>query len=190
MSPLEPQPRDPTRIALGEKDIVVGRPKDAVRAIENRPAASKPLAFGADLLQARHHVADIGAALVIAPARDGLVEPAPGFEVVGLAVENLHAVQSGVDHDDAAVRKGPDRVRPAELTVARPVAAPSCDQGAGSIEAMDPARSIAVRDIDVAPNRDMHVGGRVEGPKRHAALAYPAEPFARWRADDHLMHVA
>jgi len=40
--------------------------------------------------------------------------------VLALAVEDLHAVQSAVDHDDAAVRKGPDRVRPAELTVARP----------------------------------------------------------------------
>jgi hypothetical protein len=41
---LEPQPRDPTRIAFGQKDIAVGRPGDAVRASENRPAAAKPLA--------------------------------------------------------------------------------------------------------------------------------------------------
>ena len=102
---LEPQPRDPTRIAFGQKDIAVGRPGNAVRAIENRPAAAKPLALGADLLQARHHVADIGAALIIAPDCDGPVEPAAGFEVLALAVEDLHAVRAAVDHDDTAVRK-------------------------------------------------------------------------------------
>src|ERR1700676_5767872 len=111
-------------MALGQKDIAVGHPEDAVRAIENRPAAPKPLAFGADLLQTRHHVADIGAALVIAPNRDGLVELAPAFEVPALAVEDLHAVRGAVDHDDATVRKGPDRMRPTELTFAGPVAAP------------------------------------------------------------------
>jgi len=42
-------------------------------------------------------------------------------------------------------------VRPAELTITRPVAAPACDQGAGGIEAMHLARRIAVRDIDLAP---------------------------------------
>src|SRR6202795_4258091 len=153
---LEPQPSEPTGIDLGQKDIAVGRSEDAVRAIEHRPAAAKSLPFGADLLQARYHVAYIGAALVIAPDRDGLVELAPAFEVPALAVEDLHAVRGAVDHDDAAARKGPDRVRPAELTIARPVAAPGCDQSAGGIEAMDPARSIPVRDIDLAPGRDMH----------------------------------
>src|ERR1700730_12461293 len=171
MSPLEPQPRDPTRIALGQKDIVVGRPKDAVRAIEHRPAAAKPLAFGADLLQARHHVADIGAALVIAPDRDGVLELPPAFQMPALAIEDLHPVQAAVDHDDATVRKGPDRMRPAELTIAGPMAAPACDQSAGGIEAMDPACSIAVRDIDLTPGSDMHVRRMVEGRKRHAALA-------------------
>src|ERR1700730_17621432 len=37
---LEPQPRDPARIAFGQKDIAVGRPEDAVGAVEHRAAAA------------------------------------------------------------------------------------------------------------------------------------------------------
>ena len=101
-----------------------------MRTIENWPTAAEPLAFGADLLQTRHHVADVGAAFIIALDCDGLVEPTPGFEVPAFAVEDLHAVRTAVDHDDTTVRKGPDRMRPAELTIARPLAAPACDQSA------------------------------------------------------------
>jgi hypothetical protein len=37
---LEPQPRGPARIAFGQKDIAVGRPEDAVGAVEHRAAAA------------------------------------------------------------------------------------------------------------------------------------------------------
>jgi hypothetical protein len=37
--------------------------------------------------------------------------------VLALPVEDLHAVRAAVDHDDTAVRKGPDRMRPAELAL-------------------------------------------------------------------------